>query len=295
VINIKDKSSAMKLSVITINYNNAIGLRKTIESVVNQTFRDYEYIVIDGGSTDGSVDVIKEYADKIDYWVSEPDKGIYNAMNKGVAAAHGEYTNFLNSGDSYYTNNVLDEVFQQNVVADIICGNILTDKNHLLTSPVNVTLNTFIQGSIPHPSSFIRRILLLKRPYDESEPINGDWVFFMTSLIIDNVTYHHVENIIALFDTNGISSKVIFNDKNNLSIQQTIDYLNKYFPERVLDDYKIFRGCNDDFHRLFFVLSNVGCRRFIYIILVILLKLALLNRGWIKSFPLFNCRNRQCL
>jgi glycosyltransferase involved in cell wall biosynthesis len=89
----------MKLSVITINYNNAIGLRKTIESVVNQTFRDYEYIIIDGGSTDGSVDVIKEYADKIDYWVSEPDKGIYNAMNKGVAAAHGEYTNFLNSGD----------------------------------------------------------------------------------------------------------------------------------------------------------------------------------------------------
>ena len=87
----------MKLSIITINYNNCDGLRKTIESVIAQTTRDFEYIVIDGGSTDGSVDVIKEYADYIDYWVSEPDKGIYNAMNKGTRAAHGDFLLFLNS------------------------------------------------------------------------------------------------------------------------------------------------------------------------------------------------------
>ena len=89
----------MKLSVITINFNNRDGLRKTIESVVNQTYNDFEYIIIDGGSTDGSVDVIKEYADRIDYWVSEPDKGIYNAMNKGIDVAKGEYCIFMNSGD----------------------------------------------------------------------------------------------------------------------------------------------------------------------------------------------------
>ena len=81
----------MKLSVITINYNNRDGLKKTIESVVNQTYKDFEYIIIDGGSTDGSVEVLKEYSDKIDYWVSEPDKGIYNAMNKGIDIAKGEY------------------------------------------------------------------------------------------------------------------------------------------------------------------------------------------------------------
>ena len=90
-----------KISIITINYNNCEGLRRTIESVVNQTCRDFEYIIIDGGSTDGSVDVIKRYADNIDYWVSEPDKGIYNAMNKGIRMATGDYVQILNSGDMF--------------------------------------------------------------------------------------------------------------------------------------------------------------------------------------------------
>lgn len=79
----------MKLSIITINRNNAAGLRRTIESVVSQTYTDFEYIIIDGASTDGSVEVIKEYSDKITYWVSEPDTGIYNAMNKGILKAQG--------------------------------------------------------------------------------------------------------------------------------------------------------------------------------------------------------------
>ena len=102
----------MKLSVITINFNNRDGLRKTIESVVKQTYKDFEYIIIDGGSTDGSVDVIKEYADKIDYWVSEPDKGIYNAMNKGIDVAKGEYCIFMNSGDVFFSNDVYNEVYE---------------------------------------------------------------------------------------------------------------------------------------------------------------------------------------
>ena len=89
----------MKLSIITINRNNAAGLRRTIESVVSQTYTEFEYIIIDGASTDESVDVIKEYADKITFWVSEPDNGIYNAMNKGILKAKGEYLLFLNSGD----------------------------------------------------------------------------------------------------------------------------------------------------------------------------------------------------
>ena len=98
----------MKLSVITINFNNRDGLRKTIESVVNQTYKDFEYIVIDGGSTDGSVDVIKEYTDRIDYWVSEPDKGIYNAMNKGIDVAQGEYCLFLNCMGILNEKHLLD-------------------------------------------------------------------------------------------------------------------------------------------------------------------------------------------
>ena len=118
----------MKLSVITINYNNRDGLRKTIESVVNQTCRDFEYIIIDGGSTDGSVDVIKQYADRIDYWVSEPDKGIYHAMNKGIAVAHGEYLNFMNSGDCFYESTVVENVLQLKDMVYITLKNKLKKK-----------------------------------------------------------------------------------------------------------------------------------------------------------------------
>jgi glycosyltransferase involved in cell wall biosynthesis len=276
----------MILSIITINYNNAIGLRKTIESVLNQTFRDYEYIIIDGGSTDGSIDVIKEYVDKIDYWVSESDKGIYNAMNKGVAVAHGEYTNFLNSGDYYCNNNVLNEIFEKKLIAGIVCGNVITDNRNLLQSPKYVSLNTFIMGSIPHPSSLIRRTLLLNHPYDESEPIKGDWVFLMKELIIDNVSYQHLDNIIVVFNTDGISSRL--EHDNEIS---AIDSLKRYFPERIMEDYKIFRGSSDDYHRLFFTLSNVRYRRLIYTLVVILLKVVTLNRGWIRSFSIFNYRD----
>ena len=112
----------MKYSIITINYNNKDGLEKTILSVINQTCQDFEYIIIDGGSTDGSVDVIKKYADRIDYWVSEPDKGIYNAMNKGIIKAKGEYLNFMNSGDCFYDNEVLSNVYQNGMCSEMIVG-----------------------------------------------------------------------------------------------------------------------------------------------------------------------------
>ena len=92
----------MKLSIITVNYNDAKGLERTIKSVISQTFHDYEFIIIDGGSTDGSVDVIKKYESHIDYWISEKDGGIYPGMNKGLRQAKGEYLNFMNGGDCYH-------------------------------------------------------------------------------------------------------------------------------------------------------------------------------------------------
>lgn len=101
----------MKLSIITVNLNNRDGLKRTIDSVVSQTFTDYEWIVIDGGSNDGSRELIEHYSDHFAYWCSEPDKGIYNAMNKGIAHAKGEWLQFLNSGDVLYSNNTLASVF----------------------------------------------------------------------------------------------------------------------------------------------------------------------------------------
>ena len=111
----------MKLSIITVNFNHREGLRNTINSVISQKdFDDYEFIVIDGGSTDGSKDVIMESANRITYWVSEKDGGIYNGMNKGIKVANGEYLIFMNSGDTFYNDHVLADVFCQNREAEII-------------------------------------------------------------------------------------------------------------------------------------------------------------------------------
>lgn len=88
----------MKISVVTVCYNAADTIEKTMLSVLNQTHHDIEYIIIDGGSTDGTVEIIRKYADRIAYWVSEPDKGIYDAMNKGIKVATGEWINFMNAG-----------------------------------------------------------------------------------------------------------------------------------------------------------------------------------------------------
>ena len=108
----------MKFSIITVSYNHRDGLLQTIRSVISQTCKDYEFIVIDAGSDDGSVDVIKEYCDHITYWVSERDKGIYNGMNKGIAHANGSYVNFMNSGDVFYDDDTLEKV--ETVLDDLV-------------------------------------------------------------------------------------------------------------------------------------------------------------------------------
>lgn len=101
----------MTLSIITVNLNNLEGLKRTYDSVVSQTFTDYEWLVIDGGSTDGSREFIEQHQDKFAYWCSEPDKGIFNAMNKGIVRAKGEYLNFMNSGDCFACEETVAEVF----------------------------------------------------------------------------------------------------------------------------------------------------------------------------------------
>ena len=113
----------MRYTIITINYNNKEGLERTIKSTAKQTFKNFEYIVIDGGSTDGSVEVIKQYASEIDFWVSEKDNGIYHAMNKGVSHAHGDYLLFMNSGDTFHSPDVLNSVAEYQ--EDIICGKVM--------------------------------------------------------------------------------------------------------------------------------------------------------------------------
>ena len=152
----------MLFSVITINYNNREGLRKTIESVKGQSFDDYEYIIIDGGSLDGSKDILMENDSYISYWVSEKDDGIYHAMNKGVANARGSYCIFMNSGDSFYTRDVLERVAALDLKDDIFVGDVVsnTDGKVIPTKSIReLSLYHLFSASIPHQASFIRTVL----------------------------------------------------------------------------------------------------------------------------------------
>lgn len=225
-----------KLSVITINYNNRDGLQKTIEGVINQTFTDYEYIVIDGGSTDGSTDVIRKYAEKIDYWVSEPDKGIYHAMNKGILKAQGEYCNFINSGDYYTQNNILEQIFCQPQSEDILSGLYRTDINQELNGHlIPLSMLSFVKTSIGHPSSFIKRNLFNNHLYDERFKIVSDWKFFIESVVFQNCTVKNIPEIVAVFDSTGISST-----SRELEQQEKDTVLQELLPERIYKDYVYF-------------------------------------------------------
>jgi len=199
----------MKLSIITINRNNAEGLRKTIESVVSQTFTDYEYIIIDGASTDGSVGVIKQYADKITYWVSEPDKGIYNAMNKGIKVATGEYLQFLNSGDWLYSNIILDAVFKLNRIEDILYGSQIVhlgDVKILREYPEYIHLGHLYRFGLPHQATFIKRQMFAHEYYNEDYKFVADLEFLVKQFMINNCTSYKLDMIICNFDGRGISS-----------------------------------------------------------------------------------------
>lgn len=202
----------MKLSIITVNLNNAEGFRKTAESIVSQTFQDFEWIVIDGGSTDGSKELIEQYSDYIAYWCSEKDSGIYNAMNKGVKFAKGEYVLFLNSGDYLVEKSVLSYVLNGKLSGDIIYGNLrITDGEKVIENRKYDNRLSFLfllKYSIGHPSSFILRELLLITPYDESYKIAADKVFFV-KMALAGKRFVHSDCYVSCFDTLGISAKQI--------------------------------------------------------------------------------------
>ena len=276
----------MKLSVITINYNNSDGLRKTIESVINQTYKDFEYIVIDGGSTDGSVDVIKEYADKIDYWVSEPDKGIYNAMNKGIDVAKGEYCNFMNSGDSFCSPKTMALVFAEETTADIVCGNTHTDK--LKKPPHEMTFDFLFNGSICHQCAFIRTSLMKKYHYDEKYKIVADRKFFVQAFILENCSYQAIDVDIVNYDINGFSSQNRF-----LSDYEYASALDELIPERIRKDYArhtfgVLHG-DSDYEKFFYEVGKRNYRSLIYFISVGMLRMISIFRksvAFSRMFPL---------
>lgn len=236
----------MILSIITINRNNAAGLEKTIKSVLSQTCKDFEYVVIDGASTDASVEVIKRLAEAFGdrlKWISEPDKGIYNAMNKGIEMATGNYIQILNSGDSLISDDVAERIIKEmetKAFPSIIYGNLL--KNMPSGGMVKdvgfagrkITFLDFYTGTLNHSSAFIKKSLFDKYGlYDESLKIVSDWKWFLKAIILGNEVPVYVDIDITLFDMNGIS-------ETNFKLRDKEKGLElaKMIPPTILEDYQ---------------------------------------------------------
>ena len=223
-----------KISIITINYNNLGGLITTISSVKKQTWQEFEYIVIDGGSSDGSKEYIENEDQYIDYWVSEKDSGIFNAMNKGINKAKGEYLLFVNSGDHLFDDTVLEKNHNSIMEKDLIYFNLQMVRNgisRITKSPAELSFSDLYTSSLPHPATFIKRELFSKiGMYDESLRIVSDWKFFILALFKFDCSYLKIEDTLSTFYLDGISTL-----EDNSYERELV--LNQYF-KRYLKDYE---------------------------------------------------------
>ncbi len=223
----------MQLSIITINLNNKSGLEETIRSVISQSYANFEYIVIDGGSSDGSVDVIKKYQNKITQWTSEKDFGIYNAMNKGIEKAKGKYCLFINSDDVLYDNNVVSDFISLNTNSDIVYGNLLftypNGKTRKGVMPNKLSFRHMMRDTLWHPVSFIKKELFtIIGKFDEQYSIVSDYDFFIKAVLIYKVSTQKTNRIIAIFKQNGISAT--FGNKEKILTERSAVQL-KYFKK----------------------------------------------------------------
>jgi len=226
-----------KISVITVNLNNKEGLLKTITSVVSQTFKDFEYILIDGASSDGSIDVIKQFSDKLSYWSNEPDTGVYNAMNKGIKMASGEYCLFLNSGDFLCNKSVLEDVFLKQKSCDIIYGNLMYDNGtqiSYLKQPEKLTFSYLFSKYLFHPATFIKRDLFERiGKYNDKMLIASDYEFIFKAIVIHDATTEYVSIPVSQHDNKGISS---LPENFSLVISERNEVHKKYLPKIVIEE-----------------------------------------------------------
>jgi len=202
-----------KLSIVTVCYNEADKIIQTAESVVNQTFQDYEWIVIDGGSTDKTLENLAPFKAQITHFVSEPDQGIYHGQNKGWRVASGDYMLFLNGGDKLTHSEILERCFSYDFEeAQLVYGNLLVDHGgkvteHEATKKLNL-INILNYTPLFHPCTFIQKGLLEKlEGFNEDFQIAGDYDFFLKALLEHQVSAKHLPLSIAVFNTEGVSSQ----------------------------------------------------------------------------------------
>ena len=228
----------MLLSIITINLNNAPGLKKTMDSILAQTSSNYEWIVIDGGSTDGSKELIQAHANSITHWVSEPDSGIYAAMNKGVDLTNGDYLHFLNSGDCYADKDIIRHFLEKSPSADVIYGNAIfvDDADREVKkqySPVFVRLSDFWhKGGLNHQAMFFSRRCFEHYRYNETNRIASDTELHM-HLLYNGFRFEKWDRFVDRFQVGGVSSIILPGDYREFE-----SIVNRVLPPGVKADYE---------------------------------------------------------
>ncbi len=231
----------IKYSIITINLNNVDGLGKTLKSIKSQAVDSFEYIIVDGASSDGSVELICANKSIISTYISEPDSGIYNAMNKGISVASGEYILFINSGDELSGPDVMKNLSALELESDIvICkenlkkNETIIKENHTVSSDVTL-FNLFLFG-IPHQACLVRRSLLLEYPFDENYRINSDFKFFLQTIILEDKSVQYLDYTISNYDCDGISST-----NSEIQFMERKKIYEELIPRRIRMDYdKVF-------------------------------------------------------
>lgn len=233
----------MKISVITINYNNASELAYTLSSVANQDDENFEQIVVDGGSTDGSIDVIIEYAKRIKNlaWVSAKDRGIFDAMNKGVSLSSGEYLLFLNSGDSFASSTIIRQLNQLSFEEDVVIGKQNQMLNHSILACdkglryQRMGLFNYYMYGLPHQATLTKHTLFENNKYDISLKINADWKFYFEALIMNGASWKCIDLTIANFDISGVSAS-----NPSLLWKEREEVFRSIVPKSIADDYLSF-------------------------------------------------------
>lgn len=208
-----EMKDGFKISIVTVSFNSVKTIEQTISSVINQKYENIEYIIVDGGSTDGTVDVIKKYEDYISFWVSEPDKGIYNAMNKGINFAQGDYIQFLNSDDCfshYGVVSITNGILIKNPLIDVLSYKIwiVNEKNKLQSSYDNkINENDIYNGKmIPHPGMVVRSTLLKEEGFDERYKIASDYNLFLILRLLKKCNFYFSSEHVVFFSDAGIGS-----------------------------------------------------------------------------------------
>lgn len=220
----------MKISVVTICRNDAEGLKRTIDSVRWQTYEDIEYIITDGNSTDSTIDIIKSNSDIIDDWVSEPDSGIYNAMNKSLTRCHGDYVIFMNSGDCFYDTNVIKNIFCDGRSEDVIYGDVCFKEILSANKAIKSLQDFFCKSPFCHQGVFAKLDCVRHMKFDETLPIVADWAMF-TKLFIEGKSFKYVPFIVAKCNEGGVSSDA---GRNNV---ERLKFLQSLYSNKVTDDY----------------------------------------------------------